>query len=528
MKGGVGLFGGTFNPVHWGHLRAAEEVAERLELERVLFVPSASPPHKPGAGVAPASRRLAWVRDAVADNPRFAVDPLEVERGGRSYSVDTLREIGAKLAPERPVFVIGCDAFAEIDAWREPEQLFALAHFAVMTRPRTDGSTLRDWLPGRAGGRRRARLGRFLRAAPRLGRRTHARGHLGPRRVVFGRAAPAARGALRALPPPRDDPSRRRGKWDLHRGMSESSAIDRALVAAAAGVDRKADDPVVLDVRDVVSFADAFVFLTGRSDRQVRAIAEAIERTMKQHGDRPLGVEGLDEGRWVLIDLNDVIVHVFQPEVREHYDLERLWSDAPRVPVPPAPAPAPAGAEHEAGSSHGAAATPLRSRGAMHCGHWMRCWSWPCPASAPAARGPMRESRRGAPRATPVSPGCASRSCRRPRSPPASRPSRSGARSPTGSTASSTRRPAWRASRWRAVPRIRYPAGLLAGHLCRQLDLRLDAACLLRTRDTPTQTGLSRTARRRNVRGARDQGLNEEMGRQERALPQVACARLSE
>ena len=111
--------------------------------------------------------------------------------------------------------------------------------------------------------------------------------------------------------------------------MSEQSAIEKALAAAAAGIDRKADDPVVLDVRDVVSFAEAFVFLTGRSDRQVRAIAEAIEQAMKQRGDRPLGVEGLDEGRWVLIDLNDVIVHVFQPEVREHYDLERLWSDAP-------------------------------------------------------------------------------------------------------------------------------------------------------------------------------------------------------
>ena len=152
MKGGVGVFGGTFNPIHWGHLRAAEEVAERLELERVLFVPSASPPHKPGAGVAPASRRLAWVREAVADNPRFAVDALEIERGGRSYSVDTLREIAARLTPERPVFVIGCDAFAEIDAWREPQELLGLAHFAVMTRPRTDGSTLRDWLPGALAG----------------------------------------------------------------------------------------------------------------------------------------------------------------------------------------------------------------------------------------------------------------------------------------------------------------------------------------------------------------------------------------
>jgi len=143
----VGIFGGTFNPIHWGHLRAAEEVAEQLELERVLFVPSASPPHKRDAGIAPAELRLAWVRDAIADNPRFTADPLEIERGGRSYSVETLREIGARLAPELPVFVIGCDAFAEIAEWREPDALLRLAHFAVMTRPPADAGTLREWLP---------------------------------------------------------------------------------------------------------------------------------------------------------------------------------------------------------------------------------------------------------------------------------------------------------------------------------------------------------------------------------------------
>jgi ribosome-associated protein len=113
--------------------------------------------------------------------------------------------------------------------------------------------------------------------------------------------------------------------------MSEITAIEKARLAAEAGLERKARDAVVLNVSEVVSFADAFVFLTGSSDRQVRAIADSITQALKQRGEKPLGVEGLDDGRWVLIDLNDVIVHVFQAEVREHYDLERLWSDAPRV-----------------------------------------------------------------------------------------------------------------------------------------------------------------------------------------------------
>jgi nicotinate-nucleotide adenylyltransferase len=146
----VGIFGGTFNPIHLGHLRAAEEVVEALALELMLFVPSARPPHKagdPGDPIAPAELRLAWVRAAVADNPRFAVDPLEIERDGPSFSVDTLRVLGARTAPERPVFVIGQDAFAELGTWREPETIFELTHFAVTTRPPLARGSLADWLP---------------------------------------------------------------------------------------------------------------------------------------------------------------------------------------------------------------------------------------------------------------------------------------------------------------------------------------------------------------------------------------------
>ena len=113
--------------------------------------------------------------------------------------------------------------------------------------------------------------------------------------------------------------------------MSGLSAMEKAHAAAEAGLDRKASDAVILDVRGLVSFADAFVLLTGRSDRQVKAIAEGVEQALRERGERPLGVEGMADGRWVLMDLNDVIVHVFQEAVREHYDLERLWSDAPRI-----------------------------------------------------------------------------------------------------------------------------------------------------------------------------------------------------
>ena len=145
----VGLFGGTFNPIHVGHLRAAEEVREALGLERVVFVPSADPPLKRGGDerIAPARERLRWVERAIAGNPAFAVDALELERAGPSYTVDTLRVFGARLAPSLPVFVIGSDAFLELASWREPKALLELAHFAVLTRPPHREGSLADWVP---------------------------------------------------------------------------------------------------------------------------------------------------------------------------------------------------------------------------------------------------------------------------------------------------------------------------------------------------------------------------------------------
>ncbi len=132
----LGVFGGTFNPVHLGHLRAAEEVREALGLERVLFVPAKTPPHKGARAVAPPEVRLDLVRRAVADNPGFAVSDLELRRPGPSFSVDTLGELREGLgAGDRLWFLVGADAYREIHTWHRYPELFALADVAVMSRP---------------------------------------------------------------------------------------------------------------------------------------------------------------------------------------------------------------------------------------------------------------------------------------------------------------------------------------------------------------------------------------------------------
>jgi nicotinate-nucleotide adenylyltransferase len=146
----IGIYGGTFNPIHFGHLRAAEEIVEALSLERMIFIPSARPPHKReanGERIAPAALRLEWTRAAVQGNPRFEVDPIEVERPGPSFLVDTMRALRERHTGNRLSFCVGHDAFSEMGTWRDPTSLFELTDIVVTTRPPTTAGRLENWLP---------------------------------------------------------------------------------------------------------------------------------------------------------------------------------------------------------------------------------------------------------------------------------------------------------------------------------------------------------------------------------------------
>ena len=112
-----------------------------------------------------------------------------------------------------------------------------------------------------------------------------------------------------------------------------SSSISRALVAASAAADKHGHDIVVLDVTEIISIIDCFVIVSASNPRQARTIVDAVEEAMKANdGSSPIGVEGLEDEAWMLLDYGDVVVHVFLDETRAYYDLDRLWADARRVP----------------------------------------------------------------------------------------------------------------------------------------------------------------------------------------------------
>jgi nicotinate-nucleotide adenylyltransferase len=130
----IGLFGGTFNPIHMGHLRGAEEIREAFGLQQVIFIPAAIPPHKATEEVIEAKHRLEMVRLATAGNPFFSTTDTELSRPATSYSIDTIRHFRERHG-DTFFFILGKDAFVEIETWKEFHHLFSLCNFIVMTRP---------------------------------------------------------------------------------------------------------------------------------------------------------------------------------------------------------------------------------------------------------------------------------------------------------------------------------------------------------------------------------------------------------
>lgn len=131
----VGILGGTFNPIHYGHLRMAQELADGLGMDEVKFIPSANPPHKDSVTVS-AEHRAAMVKLAIADNPKFSIDELELNRDGASYTIDTLVSLRETLGKETSLcLMMGSDAFVKLNTWHRWQELLDYAHIILVQRP---------------------------------------------------------------------------------------------------------------------------------------------------------------------------------------------------------------------------------------------------------------------------------------------------------------------------------------------------------------------------------------------------------
>lgn len=155
MKPRLGIFGGTFNPVHLGHLIMAQDALEAFDLVKVLFVPCDLPPHKDAARLAPAAHRAAMLEKAIEDNPDFEICDIEISRGGTNYSIDTVRHLRKLYPCHELFFIIGSDSLMELHQWKDINELLRLCTFVTFVRPAfVPGKTLGKALKLEAGLRR--------------------------------------------------------------------------------------------------------------------------------------------------------------------------------------------------------------------------------------------------------------------------------------------------------------------------------------------------------------------------------------
>ena len=131
----IGILGGTFNPIHMGHLILAEEIRQLYLLDKVFFVPTNIPPHKDNGDIVEAFHRLRMVKLAVEDNPNFAVSDMEIKRGGRSYTIDTVKTFKNLYPNDEIYFIIGSDLFKYLDEWKDLPEIIDMVKFIVVRRP---------------------------------------------------------------------------------------------------------------------------------------------------------------------------------------------------------------------------------------------------------------------------------------------------------------------------------------------------------------------------------------------------------
>ncbi|HSO29581.1 MAG TPA: nicotinate-nucleotide adenylyltransferase [Candidatus Sulfomarinibacteraceae bacterium] len=344
----VGIMGGTFDPVHLGHLAIAEAARDALELGRVLFLPAGVPPHKPGTITASAEDRVAMVERAIAGNPAFALSRVDVDRDGPSYTADSMHLIAAaeRAAGREPdlVLIMSAETLAGLPDWHDPERLLDACRVAVVPRA---GHSVPDraWLAAHFPGR----TDRFVALdGPRLEiSSSQIRDRVATRRSI-GDLVPEAvetyiadhglyRPVIRSEDPapvtdpllaPRPDGMPRR---EARVAAPDRSSLEIARRAVELAEDKKAADIVLLDLSALTTLADYFIICSGGSERQLDAIADGIIEGLRAEKVRPIGREGTPASHWVLVDFGAVVVHVFTPPERDFYQLEKHWSEAKTV-----------------------------------------------------------------------------------------------------------------------------------------------------------------------------------------------------
>lgn len=317
----IGIFGGTFDPIHNGHLESVELLSNCVPFDRIHWVLSAQPPHKQST-TSNSQHRFRMLQLALASSAKYVADDTEVNRDATSYTVDTVEQFKAKFPLDKLVLIIGGDSMHQLPSWHRFVELIDMVNWVVLHRPGYDldvpeelkhrrVATSEQLLNGRDG-----RIWLFEQSNIDISS-THLRNELNKPGGLNSDSV------LQNLPSAVISYIRDQQLYKIPPMNSEQ--IKDQVIEALENI--KAQDINAIDIADISDFADYMVVASGTSNTHVKALAREASTHLRRQGVKPLNEDGADVGEWVLVDFGDVVLHVMRPEVREYYDLEKLWDE---------------------------------------------------------------------------------------------------------------------------------------------------------------------------------------------------------
>ena len=323
----IGIFGGTFNPVHLGHLNSALTVLRKLKLDKLFIVPAPENPLKVSVEGPSAEQRLQMVKLGFeVESDKFVVDDQEIKRANVSYSIETIRHFASKFGSDNIFFIMGADSFQEIDLWKNYEDILKETNLIVTTRPNSLLPLTVKEFP--------AKIQNFVTdfdfsGIPKLktGRQIHfiQLKDLDISSSQVRKKLQAGRSVDSALSMEVENYIKEN---DIYPQISKKVSDFDKFIRFCAQVlfDKKALSVKGFDLRKIDAPTEYTLIASGTSSRATTALAENIIRSVKEeYGVNPLSLEGATEGRWVLVDYGMLIIHLFYEPVRAEYRLEDLW-----------------------------------------------------------------------------------------------------------------------------------------------------------------------------------------------------------
>ena len=318
----IGLLGGSFNPAHGGHLHISRLALSRLGLDEVWWLVSPQNPLKKDAGMAPFDERLRHAAELAAADRRIRVSDIETRLGTR-YTADTIAALRRRFPKGRFVWLMGGDNLGQFPYWKRWPDIFRAVPIAVFDRPGTGSKALAGKAASRFTAARQpeAAARRLVDTPPPAWVFFHTR--LDPRSATELRAERTLPAAQEKRPDVTLEPTAMTAVTGPRRRQPPlpPEQLLRRIIGSLE--DGKAEDIVTIDLAGKTTIADYMVIACGRSARQVAALTDHLAEVLPKRTP----IEGRAQGDWVLIDAGDVLVHIFRPEIRTFYNLEKMWGE---------------------------------------------------------------------------------------------------------------------------------------------------------------------------------------------------------